>query len=80
MKNLSDFIGPVKTRAMSVRVIANDGSVVKEFDAPEGFQLERYVDSLYPENEFMTYATNAEVNISVLENHGIVEVYIGTYK
>lgn len=80
MKNLSDFIGPAKTRAMSVRVIANDGSVVKTFDAPEGFQLERYVDSLYPENEFMAYQNATEVNVSVLENHGIVEVYVGTYK
>lgn len=80
MKNLSDFVGPVKTKAMSVKVIANDGSVVKTFDAPQGFQLERYVDSLYPENEFMTYGTDLEVNVSVLENHGVVEVYVGTYK
>lgn len=80
MKNLSDFIGPAKTRAMSVRVISNSGEVVKTFDAPEGFQLERYVDSLYPENEFMAYQNANEVNVSVLENHGIVEVYVGTYK
>lgn len=81
MKDLSEFIGPLRTTpTMQVEVIDNTGKVRNTFLAPPGFQLERYVDSLYPENEFMMYATEAEVNISVLENHGIVEVYKGTYK
>lgn len=81
MRDLSEFIGPVKTMpAMRVEVIDNTGVVTSTFEAPSGFQLERYVDALYPENEFMTYGTNLEVNVSVLENHGIVEIYRGVYK
>lgn len=81
MRNLSNFIGPVKTTpAMKVEVIDNAGKLLNTFEAPPGFQLERYVDALYPENEFMIYETNVEINISVLENHGIFEIYKGIYK
>lgn len=81
MKDLSQFVGPIKELpAMKVEVIDNTGVVISTFDAPNGFQLERYVDSLYPENEFMTYGNDHEINVSVIENHGIVEVYRGVYK
>ncbi len=81
MRNLSEFIGPItSTPPMQVEVIDNSGKIQSTFEAPPGFQLERYVDDLYPDNEFMTYATSLEVNISVLENHGITEIFRGTYK
>jgi len=85
MKNLADFIGPVKdTPPMKVEVIDINGKVRNTFEAPPGFQLERYVDSLYPEKEFMAYELDGgnrrEVNITVLENEVVVEIYRGVYK
>lgn len=80
MRNLSDFIGPAKTRAMKVRVVAKSGKVTSTFDVPEGFQLERYVDALYPENELMVYDNNKEINVSVLEDDEIGTIFVGTYK
>lgn len=81
MRDLKDFIGPVETPAMSVQVIDMSGELVKVFDAPVGFQLERYVDSIYPGREFMSYDTDHEVNVSVVnENLDIVEIYRGVYK
>lgn len=65
---------------MKVEVIDISGKVTSTFEAPPGFQLERYVDALYPEKEFMAYDTDTEVNVSVLENDEIVEIYKGTYK
>lgn len=83
MRNLNEFISPcpVKTPAMRVQVIDNNGDLVKIFDAPPGFQLERYVDAVYPENEFMMYSTGQEVNISVIDDESkIIEVYRGIYE
>jgi hypothetical protein len=79
--DLSEFIGPLRTTpTMRVEVIDMTGKVKRLFLAPPGFQLERYVDALYPENDFMMYATHEEVNISVLENDRITEIYRGKYK
>ena len=64
---------------MKVEVIDTTGKFKNVFEAPPGFQLERYVDSLYPENDFMMYATYEEVNISVLKGEEITEIFRGTY-
>lgn len=81
IKDLSDFIGPLRTTpSMQVEVIDINGNVKNTFLAPPGFQLERYVDSLYPENDFMMYATHDEVNISVIDGFKVTEIYRGKYK
>jgi hypothetical protein len=80
MFNLSKFIGPVNTPKMKVEVIDTNGKVTKTFQAPEGFQLERYVDALYPNLQFMAYQNRAEVNVSVIVEDNIVEIYRGTFK
>ena len=81
IRDLSEFIGPIKnTPAMQVDVIDIKGVVKKTFSAPPGFQLERYVDDLYPEQDFMMYATHEEINISVLDGEKITEIYRGRYK
>ena len=87
MKPLSDFICPVPELVppMRVKVINDKGIVSKTFETPQGFQLERYVDSLYPNNELMIYElTNKddkrELNVTVLGNFGYdaIEIYVGT--
>jgi hypothetical protein len=81
IRDLSDFIGPLRTTpTMQVEVIDINGQVKNTFLAPPGFQLERYVDAVYPENDFMMYATQDEVNISVLVGERITEIYRGVYK
>lgn len=65
---------------MRVEVIDTHGKINSVFEVPPGFQLERYVSSLYPENELMTYSTSKEVNISVLDGEEISEIYRGRYK
>lgn len=82
MKRLSDFISPSKNKTppMKVEVIGSNGGIKSTFEAPAGFQLERYADSLYPESELMVYFTLNEVNVSVLEGGNITEIYKGTYK
>ena len=81
IKDLSDFIGPLRTTpTMQVEVIDIDGKVRNTFLAPPGFQLERYVDALYPESDFMMYATHEEINISVLDGFRVTEIYRGVYK
>lgn len=80
MLNLSQFVGPAKTPGMKVNVIGEDGQITKTFTAPEGFQLERYVDALYPQSEFMVYNNAREVNVSVIVADNIIEVYQGLYK
>jgi len=82
IKDLSKFISrsPTPTRPMTVEVIDFNGKVKSTFLAPAGFQLDRYVDALYPENEFMLYATHEEINVSVFVDEKITEIYKGTYK
>ena len=80
MMDLDRFVGPIKTTPpMRVEVIDIKGKVINVFEAPPGFQLERYVDALYPNHEFMVYATDTEVNISVVDDDQITEVFKGTY-
>lgn len=79
MFNLSRFIGPAETPRMKVDVIDTNGKITKTFQAPEGFQLERYVDALYPHTECMFYQNKTEVNVSVIVEDNIVEIYRGTF-
>jgi hypothetical protein len=89
MKNLSEFIGPLDTPEMQVRVVGKSGETVQAWTAPRGFQLERFVDHMHPENEFMLYSIYhltpegdkmLETNISVWQNHGVECVYVGLQK
>jgi hypothetical protein len=38
---------PVKTPAMKVNIIQNK-KIIESYDAPSGFQLEKYVGSIHP--------------------------------
>lgn len=80
MMNLGLFIGPItNVPPMRVEVIDIDGKVGSTFVAPPGFQLERYVDARHPNREFMVYSAGDEINISVIDNDQIIEIYKGTY-
>jgi hypothetical protein len=81
MRDLAEFIGPYKGGpAMQVEVIDKNGVITHTFEVPPGFQLERYVDAIYPEKELMVYTAAKEVNISVLDGEEIIEIYKGLYK
>lgn len=64
---------------MKVQVIDKSGSIIKAFEVPPGFQLEKYVQTLYPNEDTMGYTNSIETNISVLSNYTIVEIYRGIF-
>lgn len=82
MRNLNDFISkvPCKTPPMAVTVYDKDDKVYGKFDVPSGFQLERYVGTLYPENEIMMTLNNVDFVVSVFEDEQIIATYRGIYK
>jgi hypothetical protein len=68
LKDIEKFVSnvPNKTPPMTVQVIDNRGQTAYTYDAPAGFQLERYVQSIFPKNAelMVTFPTN-EFNVSV---------------
>jgi hypothetical protein len=70
-----------KTPPMLVQVIDLHGKVVDTYQAPSGFQLDRYVNSLFPQAELMVSACHTEINVSVIipENKEIYQIHRGIY-
>lgn len=77
MLKLSDFTCLLATPPMKIQVIDKVGFTSETFDAPRGFRLDWYVKHMHPENDLMTYRTNKEINISVIQNGEIVKIYRG---
>jgi hypothetical protein len=69
-----------KTPPMKVTVIDQRGHVVFKYEAPAGFQLERYVSSLYPNNDIMVSSTHFEICVSVCDGKEVIEIHRGLYK
>mgnify|MGYP001584573500 CR=1 FL=1 len=74
-----------KTAIMSVTVTNNRGEIQKIYDVPAGFQLERYVGSLYPNAtltiDFPKNKNNPNVRdfrIKLVDTHSI-ETHLGVY-
>lgn len=74
--------GPDKTPPMRVQVIDFNGQLTHTYDVPAGFQLDLYVQSLFPTAEFMVYSTHEELNVSVIipENQDIYQIHRGVYR
>jgi len=74
---------PVKTPAMKVNIIKNK-KIVESYDAPEGFQLEKYVGSIYPNTTLqITFPTNESskcFKVDVCDdNMQVTETHLGIY-
>ena len=82
--DFSQFISqsPHKTPPMLVHVINSDGVISYTYEAPAGFQLDRYVASLFPNAELMVYANRVELNVSVVipETQEVYQVHQGIYR
>ena len=80
---LDDFISKNedKTPPMTVRVIGLNGKITTSYHVPEGFQLEKYVGSLYPDAELMVHCSIKEFVVSVILNGStdIFETYHGVF-
>ena len=73
---------PNKTPPMKVQVIDMNGKIAYVYQAPAGFQLDRYVASLYPQADLMVSATPHELNVSVIipDNNEIYQIHRGVYE
>ena len=76
-----------KTPSMKVTVMNNSRKIVNTYDAKPGFQLERYVSSLFPEATLIVYfPKNKDDNkkkdfqVDVMINNVIVETHLGVYQ
>ena len=74
-----------KMPAMSVTVMNNQGEIQKTYDVPAGFQLERYVGSLYPNTtltiDFPKNKNNHNMHdfrVKVSDTY-VMETHLGVY-
>jgi hypothetical protein len=78
-----DFISQnhSKTPPMEVDVIDRGGKVIDFYDAPTGFQIDRYVLSLYPKSTLMVSATRKDITVSVISplTEEIFVIHHGVY-
>ncbi len=71
---------PFKTDPMRVEVLDGQGHNTKTYDVPAGFQLERYVRSLFPNFEVHINFLAGNFCVEVVDQDGTcVEVHIGTF-
>lgn len=76
---------PIKTKAMKVHV-TNKNNFHYFYDVPAGFQLEKYISSLYPNSSLiLTFPKNENNNtkrdfkVEVHDEFGIIETHWGIY-
>lgn len=82
---VTDLPDKFKTPAMTVSVYNENEHIIDTFSAPPGFQLERFVFSLFPT---FTLALNVEYNpdgkkcfiVKVLKENILVYSYNGVYE
>lgn len=72
-----------KIPSMKVKVYGSDKKPKREYKTPEGFQLEKYVMSLYPNSCFAMRFIEDDFLVEVYEDISkkkLVEVHVGIYK
>lgn len=79
MIKVSDFIGVLPTPPMKVDVIDKSGKVVRNFDTPRNFDLEKYVDHMHSDTfkTLLIFSSSSELNISVIQRNKIIAIYRG---
>lgn len=78
---------PAKTRPMKVRIYDNNRMVTRIYDTLAGFQLERYVHSLYPSATISVDFTPPDddlgekvFRVQVIDQGKLVETHLGIYQ
>jgi hypothetical protein len=71
-----------KTPPMKVQVIGQDGVLRYEYTVPANFQLDLYVQYLFPFNEIMVSETNKDLDVSVVNKDGsdLQEIHHGIFQ
>ena len=91
MEKFIDKTQHIKITKMVVKVYDLGGNLINSYETPEGLQLGKYVASLYPEYNIITYLEPTMLKISkfssipshkiiveVLNNNILVEKHIGS--
>ena len=81
MKDLSKFItnAPQKTRPMTVMVFDKKLKRRDSYEAPAGFQLDRYVAFLNPACDLKIYGDAGSITVEVMVGDFIVETHAGLH-
>lgn len=88
MDNLDKFVSKCefKTKPMYVTIKDNNNNEIGKFSTPEGFQLEMYVKSLYPDNIIIIYSSikntiiSHDVIVDVIDREGkLIRKYTGVF-
>lgn len=80
--DLSPFLSksPNPTKPMVLSLYDDNNHLVDQWLTPPGFQLERYVQSLYPGREIFVQISREEFCVYVLENEHTLFLYQGTFQ
>ena len=81
-KFISD--SPSKTPRMQVNVMDSDGTFIEQYDVPQGFQLEKYVNSIHPDSTlqitFPKIGPNRHFKVDICDdNLKIMQTHLGLY-
>ena len=86
IENIETFISSsiYKTPSMIVHVQNENKKIVKSFEVPCGFQLEKYVSTLFPDDKleigFLKNLENETIfKVDVKRNDKIITSYLGFY-
>jgi hypothetical protein len=72
---------PSKTPAMTVSVLDRYGRQIREYAAPEGFQLEKYLFYQYPGHKLDITFPNGNIKVKVFDSTNyFIETHNGVYQ
>ena len=71
---------PYKTPPMTVNVYDADNKIIDTFEAPAGYQLERYVSSIHPNLDLRIKMSTTDFNVKVFDNDVLAKIYNGVYQ
>ena len=76
---------PFKMPPMKVHVTDNNGNNISSYVTPAGFQLERYVSSMYPTMSLhMDYPDNGhehkDFRVKIYNNEELIGIHLGVYQ
>lgn len=79
---MDNFISdsPFKMPPMNVKVMDNHGNCIKEYSAPAGLQLERYLADQYPKHRLDISFPNKTFTVKIHDSGGrFIETHCGVY-
>jgi hypothetical protein len=78
-EDIGKFIStsPAKTKPMEVYVDKGSGMLEGPYNVPAGFQLDRYVMFIYPQDEIHVSFTDFGMTVEVVKDDEVVQVFHG---